>query len=341
MTTTLGIDIGSHTIKLIEITQEKGVCTLRAAGSMLSPEKDSAPNTSSDVEQLVYVIRQLVADTGAKSENVMLAFPESKVFTRVIEVPNLSKRELMSAIQYEAEQYIPLPLDQVNIDYTVLRDAKTTPDKKMEILLVGAPKNLIDRSMHVLDDCDLLPVAAETEILASGRAVFPSVSHLSTFMLISSGAQTTDIAIFRKGIISFARSIAVGGEALSRSLVQSLDFSFAQAEEYKKTYGLSKDVLEGKLVVAMEPIMATLVAEIKRAVAFFGEKHKEERIESIVLAGGTAKMPGLVSFLTEAIGIETQLANPWKNIVKETRFAVLDQEGPVFTVAVGLALRAV
>lgn len=339
MKSTLGIDIGSHSIKLIEIAEEKGVRILRAAGSMLAPQKTSSASPSTDVEALAYVVKQLVHETGAKSENVTVALPESQVFTRVIEVPQLSKRELSSAIQWEAEQYIPLPLDQVNVDYTILRDAKTTASGKMEVLLVAAPKMLIERSMNVLEMADLVPVAAETEIISSARAVYPSVSRLKNVMILSLGAQTTDISILHEGIITFARSVSVGGESLSRSLVQALDFSTPQAEEYKKTYGLTKDILEGKLVTAMEPIMATVVSEVKRAVAFFGEKYANEKIESIILSGGTAKLPGMTAYMTEAVGIETQLANPWNGVQKEARFSVLDTEGPVFTVAVGLALR--
>jgi len=98
---------------------------------------------------------------------------------------------------------------------------------------------------------------------------------------------------------------------LTRGLAQNLDFSVVQAEEYKRTYGLQKGVLEGKLLLAIEPIMGTIIAEIKRAIAFFGERYANERIEAILVSGGSAKLPGIVSYITEAVNIETQLANPW------------------------------
>jgi len=339
MESLLGIDIGSHSIKLIEIGREKEVLTLLSAGSVPTPTKALSSNVSADLEAVAFVIKQLVRDTGAKSDKVNIALPESQVFTRVIEVPQLSNRELTSAIQWEAEQYIPLPLDQVNMDFTILRDAKTTTNGKMEVLLIAAPKALIERYMTILELADLTPSYAETEVVASSRAIAQSVAAVKNVVLISIGAQTTEITILHGGIIAFTRSISAGGEALSRALSQSLDFTVVQAEEYKKTYGLQRGLLEGKLVVAMEPVMTTILNELKRAIAFFGEKYASDRIEAIILSGGTAKLPGMVSYITEQVAIETQIANPWVGIQKEARFAVLSTEGPTFAVAVGLAMR--
>jgi len=339
MESLLGIDIGTHSVKLIEIGQEKGVKTLLAAGSMPTPTKALSSNVSADLEAIAYVVKQLVRDTGAKSDRVNIALPESQVFTRIIEVPQLSNRELTSAIQWGAEQYIPLPLDQVNMDFTVLHKAEGTTTGKMEVLLIAAPKALIERYMTILELANLTPYYAETEVVASARAITTSVKNLKNYMLLSIGAQTTEITILHGGVIAFTRSISAGGEALSRALSQSLDFTVVQSEEYKKTYGLQRGLLEGKLVVAMEPVMTTILNELKRAVAFFGEKYASERVEAIILSGGTAKLPGLVSYITEQVAIETQIANPWVDIVREARFSVLSTEGATFTVAAGLAMR--
>jgi len=158
-------------------------------------------------------------------------------------------------------------------------------------------------------------------------------------MIVSIGSQTTDIAILRNGTLTFARSISAGGEAMTRAIAQSLNFTTQQAEEYKKTYGVDSAVLEGKIAFALKPVTDTIATEVKRAIAFFEQKYTTEKIQAIILAGGSAKLPGLVQFMTNATGIETQLANPWAQIQKSTRFAVLNQEGPMFAVAVGLAMR--
>ncbi|MEK7532916.1 MAG: type IV pilus assembly protein PilM [Patescibacteria group bacterium] len=340
MKSILGLDIGSHSIKLIEIGSSGSEHHLLAAGSIPTPPKALQSSLEADHQAIANAIKQLIKETGAKSSSVAFALPESQVFTRVIEVPALSQRELSSAIGWEAEQYIPLPLDQVNLDYSILRDAKDTGTDKMDILLVASPKTLLEKYLTIIEAAELIPVAAETEIIATARALSRSVAAIkNAALLVSLGAQTTDLAILRGGVLAFTRSIAAGGEALSRALVSGLDFNANQAEEFKRTYGLEQDKLQGKIVTAVKPIMDTIIGEMKRALAFYSEKHKDERVEVTLLSGGTAKLPGMVVYIAQNMGIETQLANPWVGIKRDPRFAVLDKEGATFTVSVGLALR--
>jgi len=335
----LGLDIGSHNVKLIELLKNSNGVTLLAAGSMPTPPKTLSSNLGVDQQALAHLIRELIKGTGARSTDVNISLPEAQVFTRVIEMPSLPTRELTSAIKWESEQYIPLPLDQVNMDYTVLSDGKDTANGKMKILLVAAPKALTERYMQIMELTELTPLAAETEIIALSRSLVRSVPTVANVMILSLGAQTTDIAILRKGILMFTRSIAAGGDALTRTLSESLDFTLLQAEAYKKTYGLERNILEGKIVAVVKPVMDTIVSEMKRAIGFFEETYKNEHIGVILLTGGNAKLPGLIPYLAEHTGIEVQQGNPWVGIAKDPRFAVLNAEGPLFAVAIGLALR--
>jgi type IV pilus assembly protein PilM len=339
MDTIIGLDIGSHTIKLIEIGYQGNTPVLVNAGTITSPPK--VVGTSSETEAMSYAtaIKKLLSEHGVKSRSVKVALPESQVFTRVIDVPELSRQEFTSAIKWEAEQYIPLPLDQVTMDFTILRDAKETGTNTMQVLLVAAPKTLIDRYVTYLEMAGLGLVGIETEIISASRSLIRSVTSIKTAMVVSLGAQTTDLAILRSGILTFTRSISAGGEALSRALVQGLGFHQNQAEEFKKTYGLDRRHLEGKIVEAVRPIMDTIVSEIRRAVAFYQERYPSDRIDVILLSGGTARLPGMVVYMAEQIGVETQLANPWYGIQMDPRFAGLVNEGPVYSVAVGLALK--
>lgn len=337
METLIGLDIGSHSIKLIELGKQGNSFVLLSAGTCPTPQKVLGATQQSDIESLAGAIRKLAKDVGVKSRSVNVALPESQVFTRVIEVPQLSRQELASSIKWEAEQYIPLPLDQVTMDFTVLRDAKDTGNNLMQVLLVAAPKVLLDRYVTFIELSGLGVVGIETEIISASRAVAPVAHGVKTTLLVSLGAQTTDLSILRDGIIAFTRSISAGGEALSRALVEGLGFRQNQAEEFKKTYGLDRSHLEGKIVEAVRPIMDTIIGEIKRALAFYQERYRGDRIELVILSGGTARLPGMTAYMAEHIGIEAQIANPWIGITKDPRFAVLDNEGAIFTVAVGLA----
>ena len=335
----LGLDIGSHNVKLIELSKDKGGVTLLAAGSMPTPSKSASSNLEIDQQALAHLIRELIKGTGAKSTEVNLSLPEAQVFTRVIEMPALSNRELTSAIRWESEQYIPLPLDQVNMDFSILSEGKDSPNGKLKVLLVAAPKALTERYMQIMELAELIPISAETEIIALSRSLIRSVPTVPNVMILSLGAQTTDIAILRKGILMFTRTISAGGNAITRALSESLDFTVLQAESYKKTYGLEKNILEGKIVAVVKPVMDTILGEIKRAVGFFEETYKDEHIGVILLTGGNAKLPGLIPYVAEHTGIEVQQGNPWAGIRKDPRFAVLNAEGPLFAVAIGLALR--
>lgn len=339
MNAILGIDIGSHSIKVVELARDTKEIKLLAAGSIATPPGALGSKSSTEQEAVALALKKLLKDIGATTRGANIALPESQVFTRVIDVPQLSSRELASAIQWEAEQYIPLPLDQVNLDFTILRDSKQTGKPTMEALLVAAPKVLIDKYLTLLELAEITPVGVETEIIAASRALVRTTGALKTVLVASLGAQTTDLAILQDGVLAFTRSISSGGEALSRALAQRLEFDISQAEEYKKTYGLETNKLEGKIVAAVKPIMDTIIGEMKRAIAFYVERYPNRRIEAIVLSGGTAKVPGMVVYIAQEMNIETQLANPWVGITRESRFVVLDPQAPVFSVAVGLALR--
>lgn len=339
MNTSVGLDIGSTTIKLIEIAREGDRLWLMAAGACPMPPKALTSTLRADTEAIAVAVKQLLRQTGTKSKNINIALPESKVFTRVIEIPQLSERELASAIKWEAEQYIPLPLDQVNVDYTILRDAKETGSGKMEVLLVAAPKTLIDRYMSIVELAGATAEGAETEIIATSRAVVRSVPNIKSVMVVALGMQTTDIAVLSGGILVFTRSVSAGGDAMTRAIAQSLDLTQPQAEEYKRTYGLATDKLEGKIAAAAKPIMESIVAELKRALVYYAEKYRQQHIETILLTGGTSKVPGMVVYLAQALNTEVQFANPWAGIGRDARFNILASEGPNFAVAVGLALR--
>ena len=339
MNAILGVDIGSHSIKVVEISKDIKTASLLSAGSIPTPPGALSSNSSVDYESVAVALKKLLKDIGAKSRDANVALPESQVFTRVIAVPQLSARELSSAMRWEAEQYIPLPLDQVNLDFTILRDSKQTGKSTMEALLVAAPKVLVEKYLTILELAEITPVGVETEIIAASRAVIRTTPSLRTVMVASLGAQTTDFAILEDGVLSFTRSISSGGEALSRALAQRLEFDISQAEEYKKIYGLETNKLEGKIVEAVKPIMDTIIGEMKRAIAFYEKEHPNQHVEVIILSGGTSKVPGMVVYIASEMNIETQLVNPWIGIKRDNRFTALDSQGPVFSVAVGLSLR--
>lgn len=336
----LGLDIGSHTIKLVQLEKKEKRYNLCAAGIVPAPPKGLVSDSEADLETLSVVIKKLILDSRATINQVNASLPGSQIFSRVIEMPLLTEQEVSSAIKWQAEQYVPMPLDQVKMDFAILSRPQEAREEKMEVLLVAAPLTLVEKYRKVLEKANLSPVSLEPEIVAISRSLGGELK--TPVLIINLGAATTDLSIARSGNLVFTRSIASGGEALARAVAQEMGFELSQAEEFKRTYGLEEDKLEGKILAAVKPILDTIVEEIKRSIVSYQGKYPAEPIKIVSLCGGTAKLPGLVVYLTQNLGIESQIGNPWLNVDwDEKTFSKIDQEGPVFAVAAGLAMKEV
>lgn len=338
-----GIDIGTHSIKAVQLGGQTTRPVFIAAGQVPTPSQSSTSESEEDIILIAETIKKLRQEAHISTDKSVVALPESQVFTRVVELPNLSDKEVQSSIQWEAEQYVPIPMDEVRLDWQILsRPKQKGSSEKVEVLLVAAPKVLINRYLKILKSAGLTAISLETEITAAVRSLVQRVEGTPTTMVISIGASTTDLSIVTANQISFTRSIATGGQALARGVAQELGFELDQATEYMKTYGLEATQLEGKVMQAIKPIFDVVVNEVRRALAYYTGKHSEAPVKRVVLTGGTAKLPGLVLYLAEALGLEVQLGNPWAGISLPSQVSQrLVQEGVSYAVAVGLALKSI
>ena len=336
-----GLDIGTSSIKVVQIASSGSTKRLVAVGLVPSPARGMLSESQVDQEAIANAIKKLVSDAGIKTSNVASALAESQIFTRVIEMPVLTDRELNSAIRYEAEQYIPVPVSEVSLAWKVLyRPLEATSEAKMDVLLIAAPLSLVEKHTRVLKLANLKPVALETEIVAMTRALVDPNSPTS--LVVSTGAFTTDICIVRNGILSFTRSISTGGDALTRAIATELDFEQPQAEEYKKTYGLLEDQLESKILATLKPVFEIIVSEVKKSMLNFQTKSKGDPVKRVILAGGGAKLPGITTYLASELGLEVAVGDPWYQIAKESMVDKrLAEDRAVFAVSTGLAIRTV
>ncbi len=334
-----GLDIGSSTMKAVWLSSESTGYFLNGASHAITPQKGMMSESPLDQEEVAQAIRTLMAEAKIDTKYVSIALPENQVYTRVIEMPNLSDKELVSAIYWEAEQYIPVPLATITLDYRVLRRPETQDKSgKMDVLLVGAPTALIDKYDKVLSLAGLIITSVETEILSSIRSIIIG-NNFPPCLLITIGAVSTSLAIVRNGVVVFTYSIPTGGIAISRALAADFGFSLQQAEEYKKVYGMSEKTLGGKIAKALAPVLSIILGEMRKAIAFYNEKYTDEPIRQIIIGGGSAKLPGLTTYFASEIGIETAIANPWKILAhQEVQKEIIDNASE-YTVAVGLAMR--
>lgn len=336
-----GLNIGITSIKVVSLSYVKEGFLLDASIISPTPAKGMVSESPLDEEEMARTIGTVVANAKIVSKFVNVALPENQVYTKVIEMPILSDKELSSAIFWEAEQHIPVPLSNITLAWNVLkRPQKTIGNEKMHVLMVGAPTALVNKYQKVLLMAGLRINALETEILSIIRALVLSENFPPT-LIVNIGSLNTSLAIVRDGIMIFTYSVPTGGVAINRAISTAFGLTSAQAEEYKRAYGISKEAFGEKIGKTIEPILNSILAEVKKALVFYSEKYKGEKpVRQVLLTGGTAKLSGIDLFFTNSTGIETAIANPWKIILNQNDLPqqVLDN-GPDYTIAVGLAMR--
>jgi type IV pilus assembly protein PilM len=333
----IGLDIGNRKVKLVSLgPHKKGRYKLERWGVADLPKGVITSQSESLWGRVAEVIKKLVVETKAGDKQVVASVPESEeVYTKLMVEPKMSMAELKSAIPWEAEQYIPVPLSEVNYSFEVVGEKG---EGGMEVLLVAASKRLVGKYEKLLGMAGLTPAALETELVALARCLPPE--GRKTVMIVEIGSRLASMGVVREGKLVLTRSITVAGESFTRALVTNLGLSEDQAEQYKRSYGLDESQVEGKVAKAMRPLVDSLVGEVKKTVNFYQSKQGREPVEMVVISGGGAKMTGLVQVLAEGVGLEVQVGNPLAKLeVKEEDKKQLESMWLEMAVAFGLAMR--
>lgn len=335
-----GLDIGATTIKIASVDKQNNGYLLKSALIAPAPPRGIMSESPLDEEEMARTIKKAVEEAGIEEKNVNVALAENQVYTKVLEMPLLSDRELASAIYWEAERNIPVPLSSVTLAWSILKKPESASvNEKMDVLMVGAPTILISKYQKILSMAELNINAMETEILSTIRSLAIGESFPST-LIISIGAITTSIAIVKDGAMIFSYTMAVGGVAINRAIATDLALTPEQAEEYKKAYGINDQTLGGKIGKASEPILSSILTEVKKAIAFYNQKFSGlDTIRQILLSGGTAKLPGIDLYFAQNSGIETAIANPWKVLSPQSVPKEVLDNASDYAIAVGLAMK--
>jgi len=336
----IGLDIGTKFIKICQVKKALNSYEIKKIGYTPAPLKGMFSEAQVDHEVIAETIKKLFKDLSLETKNVALSIPETQVFNRIIQIPEVSDSDLASSIKWEAEQYIPLPLEETRLAWQVL--SKEEKGKKLNVILIAASSSVVDKYEKITNLAGLEAIAVETEMLSLIRAFYSAV-EMPTSLLIDIGAQNTSLAVVKRGgVLVYNRAIGTAGNAITRAIASEVGLELPEAEEYKKSYGLDKSKLSGKVTNAIMPIYNAILNEIKRALSFTQEKYPDDLVKRIVVSGGTALMPHLVTTIASQTGTETQIGNPLANLT--TTSEIKQQYGPIgpmFAVATGLAMKEV
>jgi len=341
-TTAFGLDIGDINIRAVELKSDGKSLSLSASITVPAPIKGMLSEAPLDQEDIAKIIKKLVRDAGISNRHVNIALPENQVYTKVVEMPYLSDRELASAIYWEAEQYIPIPLENISLAWNVIkRSEKPKQGEKMNVLMVGAPTLIVQKYQKVLQLAGLSIENMETEILAIIRSVtfLMPPNNLTPIIIVNIGTVNTSLAIVLGKDLVFIYSMQIGGAAINRAISADFGLSGKQAEEYKKAYGVTNTKIGNKISGAVEPIMSSILIEVKKAIVYFSQKYQNTKIEQLVLSGSTARIPGIDSYFANGLGIEAAVGNPWRILGNQNIPKEIINSGPEYGVAVGLALK--
>ena len=340
----VGLNIGRQSIRAVEIDKKRDKIILTNFGLIKNPKFSIDPKTKEDTKLISSVLEGFFSDTEFTTSSVSLGINETNVFMRIISLPIMSDKELKSSIKYEAEQYIPLPLDQISLSYQKIEN---DPDErgKMKVQIVAARKDVLKRYVEILRKSKLVAKAIEPETIALGRVLGDTSIAPSGTMILDMGYSGTLIIVCYGGYVRFTRAVSIGGNVITKTLQQELNLDQQQAEEYKKVYGLDPFQGDGKVADVIKPIVDNLILEVKRARVFFTNHNTNANIKRVVLSGGTALMPNLLSYIADKLDVEVILANPLNGIEVspklEKRKSVLIENASAFSTAIGLALRKI
>jgi len=333
-----GLDIGSSSFKVTQVTKMGSSFGIDAIGAIVNPISSVDFSDVTLKQRASDALKKLLSEMGMKERRVVLGISESKVFSRVVSMPAMSDAELASAINWEAEQFVPMPIAEVEMDYSIVRrPLSEATDQTMLVYLLASPKKYLEEVLNFAVGVGLEPIAIESEMVGVSRSL--TYGGLSgTSILVNIGATASTIAIVDGDSLLFSYVFPVGGFAMSRALAQSLSFPLPQAEEYKRTYGLDGRQFEGKVKTALLVVINSLVGDLRKAIEYHTAQYKTAVVR-IMLVGGGAYLPELTTYLSgEFPGIEVSVADPFLKS-KSAKRVNLPSDRASYAVAVGLALR--
>jgi len=341
----VGIDVGSSAVKIVRLRESRGTYHLENIGIMPLDSETIVDNTIMDSTAIVDSIHNLLNAMKVKTTRVATSVSGHSVIIRKISLPIMTDAELESSIQWEAEQYIPFDISEVNIDFQILGPDAKDPSQ-MNVMLVAAKKDFVDDYTALFAEAGLEPVVMDIDCFAVENMFDYNYGFVDdeVVALIDLGASATSVSVLRGDTSIFTRDIQTGGNLLSEELQKRLGISSEEAERAKLGDRNIADVDPDSIEEILADAIENLVQEVQRSLDFFAATSSEDRVTKIYLTGGVSNSVKVREALEERLGITAERVDPFRNVaVSEKGFDAeyLDAIGPMFSVAAGLAMRKV
>jgi len=340
----LGIDISSTSIKLLELSKSASGYRIESYAVMPLPTNAVIENNIHEVDTVGDALAKVVDKAKTKANQVALAVAGSAVITKIVEMPSdLNEEQMEAEINDDAGQYIPFPIEEVALDFEVLREMPDNPER-VEVLLVACRRENIDTRLEAIALAKLDAKVIDTEAFAMERAfelIAPQLDghdENTTVAIMDIGASVTTLSVLQGGETVYTREQLFGGRQLTEEIQRRYGLSVEEAGVAKKQGGLPDDYQ----TEVLEPFMDAVVQQTLRSLQFFFSSSQHNEVDYVILAGGVASMAGLPELVEERLGTPCVVANPFANMAVSSRVnaMALSNDAPALMIACGLAMRS-
>jgi type IV pilus assembly protein PilM len=337
-----GLDIGAVSIKALQLGHTSKGFRVRELSQAPLPKGVVVNDSIVDAKTFGYVLKQVLEKprlSGFNTKHAVVNLPETKSFVRVIQIPKMSESDAANAIPFEAENFIPLPVDQVYLDWQILGMV----GDKMNILIIASPKEYVDMHLDILDKAGITTVALEVESQSCHRSLIQK-GNTETVLIVDMAASRTNMIMVEDGHLQFTSTIPVAGDSFTESIARGLGISAIKAEAVKQKVGVANTSEYPNIKILLIPILSSLVAEIKNILKFHNE-HSATPVTRIIFSGGGAKLKNVIEYLSaefsDVPGMQLSLANPWVNLSPLIQNSPDPYGALDLSTVIGLAMRGI
>lgn len=373
----LGIDLGTESIKIVELDRYSGRPRLVTYGMAEVESNVARDDKKESQERLARILKDLLVRAKARSRSAVAALPNFSVFSSVITLPALGEKELAAAVQWEAKKFVPMPLENVVLEWKIVKQGKAKapapaaerPNAEVakadiepsrrdlspqpegqgnvgsgtnRILLTAAPRYLVERYVTIFKQAGITLLSLETESFALARSLVGNDPAVA--LIADVGSLTTDLTVVESGVPVLSRSIDIGGKTVTAAIASGLGVDAKRAEQFKRDVGMGAPGQAGGddgVARIINQSFAAVVNEMKYALNIY-QGQGQSRVEKVLITGGSAWLPSLIDYLSQSLGIKAFIANPWARVAHPRELEpTMEAVAPRMAIAIGLAMREI
>ncbi|MFA5247763.1 MAG: type IV pilus assembly protein PilM [Patescibacteria group bacterium] len=333
----IGVDIGTSSVKMVELGKKANKIELITYGYSEGVREGFSDDWLKNPGYVAMVIDKIYRQMGGSAEKAVATLPAFSVFSSIINLHNVDKKSLAQAVEWEAKKFIPLPLEEMILDWKIITSLSGKKEDT-NVFLTGSPKKLVKKYVDIFRKTIVTLASLETETFSLIRSLLGD--DKSTVMIVEIGAANADICVVKNGIPVVSRSLDMGGMGITKAIASALNIGTLRAEQFKRDLGVSANIAGSTVVPkTIAGSAGAIVEEVRYLINVFQNK-SEDKIEKVILSGGSAMLPNLAPFMSEKLNMNVVVGDPWARVFCQPELKpILSEIGPSFSVAIGSALR--